>query len=130
MTDEGSSFHPTVSASKGFRPAGRVALFRDGCYFLLAQKVTKDALGDGSDERLRAAGAHSHCPQTPITGDAFLENWHLRPAAPNTRPCVLLASGALAPSGAEIGKHLRCTDTAYSGKAVAAGPPTTAALNR
>ena len=26
VTDEGSSFHPTVSASKGFRPAGRLTL--------------------------------------------------------------------------------------------------------
>ena len=36
--------------------------------FLTVQKGTKDPLGAASGERLRAAGAHSHCPQTPITG--------------------------------------------------------------
>ena len=66
--------------------------------FLNGQKGTKDPLEAASGERLRAAGAHSHCPQTPITGDAFLEDWHLRPAAPNTRSCILLASGTLAPT--------------------------------
>ena len=42
-------------------------MLRDGCYFLLAQKVTKDALGAASGEHLACGGAHSHCPQTPIT---------------------------------------------------------------
>ena len=82
-------------------------MLRDGCYFLLAQKVTKDALGAAS----------------PFTGDALLRIWHLRPAALNTRPCVLLASGTQAPKALKIGKSLRCTDTAYPGKAVAVGPP-------
>ena len=36
--------------------------------FLFAQKGTKNALGAASGERLRGAGAHSHCPQTPIYG--------------------------------------------------------------
>ena len=31
-------------------------------------------------------------PRTPFTGDALLKDRLLRPAAPKTRPCVLLAS--------------------------------------
>ena len=54
---------------KVFRPAGQG---RDGCYFLLAQKVTKESLEAASGEHLACGGAHSHCPQTPITGDALL----------------------------------------------------------
>ena len=90
--------------------------------------------GAAFDERLRAAGAHRRLtPGPPFTWDALLEDGHVHSAAPNTRPCFLLASGALAPSGAEIGKHLRCTDTAYSGITVAVGQlsgATTAAPNR
>ena len=42
---------------------------RGGCYFLLAQKVTKDALGAAFDERLRAAGAHRRlAPKPPFYG--------------------------------------------------------------
>ena len=37
-------------------------------YFLLAQKVTKDALGAASGKHLACGGAHSHCPQTPVYG--------------------------------------------------------------
>ena len=36
--------------------------------FLSDQKGTKESLGAASGERLRAAGAHSHCPQTPGYG--------------------------------------------------------------
>ena len=54
---------------KVFRPAGQG---RDGCYFLNDQKVTKESLGAASGEHLACGGAHSHCPQTPITGDALL----------------------------------------------------------
>ena len=114
--------------------------------------------GDSFNERLRAAGAHRRRPPgPPATGDALLGNWHLRPAAPNTRPCALLASGTQAPSSSQsplysgrpsMGiRHVasllllsppnplrwalagtpikcpRCTDTACSGIAVAAGPP-------
>ena len=50
---------------KVFRPAGQG---RDGCYFLNDQKVTKESLGAASGEHLACGGAHSHCPQTPITG--------------------------------------------------------------
>ena len=94
-------------------------------------------------------------PRPPATGDALLQDRHLRPAAPKTRLCVLLASGARAPSSSQsplysgrpsVGirhvaslrllsppnplrwalagtpiKYLRCTDTAYTGKAVAVG---------
>ena len=102
------------------------------------------------------AGVHRRRPPgPPFTRDALQEDRHLRPAAPNTRPCVLLASGARGPSSSQsplysgrpsVGirhvaslrllsppnplrwalagppiKYLRCTDTAYSGIAVAAG---------
>ena len=58
-----------------------------------------------------------------FTGDALLSDSKILPAAPNTRSCILLASGALAPTGSEILNCLRCTDTAYPGRTVAAGPP-------
>ena len=52
-----------------------------------------------SGKRLAKGGrSQSPHPQTPITRVALLEDRHLRPAVPNTRPCVLLASGALAPA--------------------------------
>ena len=48
------------------------------------------------------AGVHRRRPPgPPATGDALQEDRHLRPAAPNTRPCVLLASGAQAPSSSQ-----------------------------
>ena len=65
----------------------------NGCYFLLAQKVTKDALGVDSGERLRAAGAHSHLPpRPPVTGDAFLGTWLKPSGGPKTRSVMPLAS--------------------------------------
>ena len=43
------------------------------CDFLSDQKVTKESPGDGSDERLRGAGAHSHLsPGPPIYGSGSL----------------------------------------------------------
>ena len=59
------------------------------CYFLNDQKVTKESLGAASGERLRGAGAHSHCPQTPFTGDALLGNWYFHPAG------IVVAKSAL-----------------------------------
>ena len=41
------------------------ALRRRRCAFLNDQKGTKESPGDGSDERLRGAGAHSHLVPTP-----------------------------------------------------------------
>ena len=35
---------------------GEFLFWGGGCYFLLTQKVTKDALGDGSDEHLAKGG--------------------------------------------------------------------------
>ena len=49
--------------------------------------------------------------------------WLCLPGGPKTRSSVLLASGTQAPTWAEIKNDLRCTDTAYLGRAVAAGPP-------
>ena len=37
----------------------------DGCYFLHAQKVTKDAPGDSFDEHLACAGVHRRRPPDP-----------------------------------------------------------------
>ena len=55
----------------GCRPAGRGRR----CDFLNDQKVTKESPGDGSDERLRAAGAHSHLsPGPPIYGSGSLQS--------------------------------------------------------
>ena len=59
-------------------------------------------------------------PRPPIMGDAILEDRHLRPAAPKTRPCVLLASAHWGLLGGNL-KYLGCTDTAYTGKARIAG---------
>ena len=39
------------------------------CSFLSNQKGTKESPGAASGERLRAAGAHSHCPRTPGYGE-------------------------------------------------------------
>ena len=43
-------------------------------------------------------------PDPRFTGDALLGNWHLCPAPPNTRPCILLASGTQAPTGVKFEK--------------------------
>ena len=46
----------------------------DGCYFARGGKVTKTPPGDGSDERLRGAGAHSHLsPGPPFYGGGSLQ---------------------------------------------------------
>ena len=42
------------------------ALRRRRCAFLNDQKGTKESPGDGSDERLRVAGAHSHLSPGPL----------------------------------------------------------------
>ena len=122
---------------------------------MFAQKGTKNALGAASGERLRGAGAHSHCPQTPVCGGRPPKGWAVSSGGQNQDRLILLASGALAPSSSQsplysgrpsVGirhvaslrllsppnplrwalagtpiKYLRCTDTAYSGIAVAAG---------
>ena len=48
-------------------------IIEDDCPFLSDQKGTKESPGDGSDERLRAAGAHSHLsPGPPDYGSGSL----------------------------------------------------------
>ena len=77
-------------------------MLRDGCYFLLAQKVTKDALGAASGEHLACGGAHSHCPLDPhITGDALLKNFYTLPAALRQD----LYSFSPRPTGAYMGRN-------------------------
>ena len=73
-----------------------------GCYFLNDQKVTKESLGPLPVSTLPAAVLTVIAPRPLATGDALLRIWHLRPAAPNTRSCILLASGTQAPIWSEI----------------------------
>ena len=70
---------------------------------MLAQKGTKKAPGVWlrRTPRHRWAFIVTTPPGPPFTGDAILRIWHLRPAAPNTRPCVFLASGTQAPSSSQ-----------------------------
>ena len=54
---------------EGFRPEGR----GERCYFARGGKVTKTPPGDGSGERLKAAGAHSHLippPHRPLRANS------------------------------------------------------------
>ena len=61
-----------------------------------------------------------HSPRPPFTGDALLENRHFYPAGKDKTVWSLLPRGHRPLPGENL-KCLRCTDTAYSGKAVAAG---------
>ena len=89
------------------------------CYFLLAQKVTKDAPGAAFDERLRTAGAHRRlAPWTPSYGRRPPGNWHLRPAGKIRTD----ASFCLGPLGPTNWKFERC--------AVVRTPPTLAEPGR
>ena len=65
---------------------------------MFAQKGTKNALGAASGERLRGAGAHSHCPQTPVCGGRPPKGWAVLSGGQNQDRLILLASGALAPA--------------------------------
>ena len=61
---------------------GRTQCVRENTGVLSNDGKNQRSPGDGSDERLRAAGAHSHLsPGPPFTGDAFLFPEHVRPAA-------------------------------------------------
>ena len=52
------------------------ALWRRRCAFLNDQKGTKESPGNGSDERLRGAGAHSHLFPGPLfTGAGPFEHF-------------------------------------------------------
>ena len=62
-------------------------------------------------------------PLDPHYGGRPPEGWEVLSGGQRQDHLVFLASGALAPTRSEISKCLRCADTAYSGKAVAAGPP-------
>ena len=83
----------------GFRPAGR------GRTMFLSARTERNqrcAKGAPSMNTSPKAGVHRRRPPgPPATGDALLEDRHLRPAAPNTRPCVLLAPGTQAPSSSQ-----------------------------
>ena len=69
-----------------------------GCYFLLAQKVTKDALGVAFDERYAGGSAHRRLtPKPPITGDALLGAGYVHPAGKARSDC-LSCHGPLGPT--------------------------------
>ena len=78
--------------------------------------------GDGSDERLRGAGAHSHLsPKPPFYGGRPLENLELASGGSDNKTIWSFLPRALGPTGSEICEYLRCTHTAYTEIAVAAG---------
>ena len=87
-----------ICSTKSIPPCGAG---KGGCYFLNDQKVTKESLGPLPVSTLPAAVLTVIAPRPLATGDALLRIWHLRPAAPNTRPCVFLASGTQAPSSSQ-----------------------------
>ena len=67
------------------------------------------------------AGVHSHLsPRPPFTGDTLQLSWQFRPAGKDKTIWFFLPRGHRPLPGENL-KCLRCTDTAYSGKAVAAG---------
>ena len=67
------------------------------------------------------AGVHSHLsPRPPVTRDALQFSWQFRPAGKDKTVWSFLPRGHRPLPGKNL-KYLRCTDTAYSGKAVAAG---------
>lgn len=66
-----SVFNGPVQRQPGLFYLGKVPPCgaRGRCPFLSDQKGTKESPGDGSDERLRGAGAHSHLsPGPPVAG--------------------------------------------------------------
>ena len=75
-----------------------------GCDFLNDQKVTKESPGDGSDERLRAAGAHSHLSPGPPFYEGRTIGGRVVPIrlTLNHDHLVLLAPGARAPTWSKI----------------------------
>ena len=64
---------------------------RRECYFAHGGKVTKTPPGTAPMSAYAQRALIVAFPRTPFTGDALLEDRLLRPAAPKTRPCVLLA---------------------------------------
>ena len=76
------------------------------------------------------AGVHSRLtPRPPLRGMPYCQIIESSRRAED-KICDPSCLGPLGPAESEILKCLRCTDTAYSGKTVAAGPSTTAAPNR
>ncbi len=80
----------TIFAGKGRGPPCRAG--RDGCYFLLAQKVTKDALGAPSMSAFAQRALIGGLPPSPhFTGDALLGVRLKPPGGPKTRSVIPLA---------------------------------------
>ena len=66
---------------------------RRECYFAHGGKVTKTPPGTAPMSAYAQRALIVAFPRTPFTGDALLKDRLLRPAAPKTRPCLLLAPG-------------------------------------
>ena len=104
--------------------------FGDGCYFLNDQKGTKESPGAAFDEHLAAPvliGGLPPDPQLRGTPSWKIARKFRRAKSGQAGPSCL---GGTGPYNVEIWKHLRCTNTAYPGITVAAGPLTTTAPNR
>ena len=104
---------------KKFRPAGQ------GKTMLLSARAESNQriAGDAFDERLRAAGAHRRLAPDPVYGGRPPEDLAFASGGSEHKTLRSSCPGPLGPIWSEISKCLRCADTAYSGKAVAAGPP-------
>ena len=76
---------------------------RGGCYFLLAQKVTKDALGAAFDERLRPAGAHRRLAPDPIYGGCLTGGLVMTSRRAKTSSVIPLASAHRGLQGKNLG---------------------------
>ena len=61
-------------------------------------------------------------PWTPVYGGRPPERWALASGGSGHKTLHLSCLGPQGPTGAEIKKCLHCTNTAYLGKTVAAGP--------
>ena len=84
-------------------------------------QLTLRSPGDGSDERLRGAGAHSHLsPGPPLRGMPSCVLGQFQPAG-KTKSDFPSCPGGTGPYNVEIWKHLRCTNTAWPGITVAGG---------
>ena len=99
VTDEGASLRPTVSASKGFRPAGRLTLPP-------AAKRRRVTLPAGPRLHVRSAwGPQSAFPRTPVAGDTGLgygagvrRGWGTTPASPVCAAAVGGSNGRADPT--------------------------------
>ena len=100
---------------------GRTQCVRENIGVLSSDGKNQRSPGDGSDERLRGAGAHSHLsPGPPLRGMPSCVLGQFQPAG-KTKSDFPSCPGDTGPYNVEIWKHLRCTNTAWPGITVAGG---------